>query len=68
MIILAKQRAFVGKTETIYDSPRETVPEQFLTHTFFFTITSQLDIFWNQYTKRHLLNTNIYPFAHFLLN
>ena len=68
MIILAKQRPFVGKTEMIYDSLRETVPEQFLAHTFFFTITWQLGIFWNQYKKRHLLNTNIYPLAHFLLN
>ena len=70
MITLVKQRAFVGKNEMIYESPSERVPEHFLAHTFFllFTITRQLGIFWNQYTKRYLLNTNIYPFAHFLLN
>ena len=28
-VTLAKQRAFVGKSEMIYDRPSETVPEQF---------------------------------------
>ena len=29
MITLAKPRAFVGKSDMIYDRPSETVPEQF---------------------------------------
>ena len=29
LITLAKQRAFVGKSDMIYDRPSETVPEQF---------------------------------------
>ena len=29
LINLAKQRAFVGKSDMIYDRPSETVPEQF---------------------------------------
>ena len=29
MITLGKQKAFVGKSDMIYDCPRETVPEQF---------------------------------------
>ena len=29
MITLAKKRAFVGKSDMIYEHPSETVPEQF---------------------------------------
>ena len=29
LITLAKQRAFVGKSDMLYDRPSETVPEQF---------------------------------------
>ena len=29
MITVAKQRAFMGKRDMIYDRPSETVPEQF---------------------------------------
>ena len=29
MITLAKQRAFMGKRDMIYDRPSETVPEKF---------------------------------------
>ena len=36
MITLAKQRAFVGKRDMIYDCPSETVPEQFFGAHFFF--------------------------------
>ena len=35
LITLAKQRAFVGKSDMIYDCPSETVPEQFFGSYFF---------------------------------
>ena len=43
MTILAKQRAFMGKTDMIHDRPGETVPEQFcvLYVIVVFTITRQ---------------------------
>ena len=43
LITLAKQRAFVGKSDMMYDCPGETVPEQFFfaRMLLFLTITKQ---------------------------
>ena len=49
MITLAKQRAFVGTNEMIFDSPSERVPEQFLAHTFF--------LIYNYMAIRHIFES-----------
>ena len=49
MITLAKQRAFVGKSDMIYDCPSETVPEQFF--------GSHFVVFYNYNAVRHILES-----------
>ena len=49
LITLAKQRAFVGKSDMIYDRPCETVPEQFF--------GSYVVVFHNYKAVRHILES-----------
>ena len=49
MITLAKQRAFVGKSDMIYERLSETVPEQFL--------GSHFVVFYNYNGVRHILES-----------
>ena len=47
LITLAKQRAFVGKSDMMYDCPGETVPEQFF--------GSYVVVSYNYKAVRHIL-------------
>ena len=48
LINLAKQRAFVWKSDMIYDCPSETVPEQFFFGSYVF-------VSYNYKAVRHIL-------------
>ena len=49
LITLAKQRAFVGKSDMIYERPSETVPEQFF--------GSYVVVSYNYKAVRHILES-----------
>ena len=66
MITLAKQRAFMGKRDMIYNRPSETVPEKFFgSYVVVFLQLHGSNTYSGISIHSHLLNTNINPLAHF---